>query len=279
MRGAAVLILALAGCAARPPAPPHAAARPLRVMSTNQCADQIVLMLLPPGRIASVTWLSRDPGTSPMAAAAARVGVNHGQAEEVLRQRPDLVIAGSYTTPALKGMLARVGTPVLEVDDAPDAPAIRRVTREIAAAVGARARGEALIAAMDEGLAELARDAGPPVEVAAWDRSGFAAGPGTLFATLLAAAGARDVAAGADGFGGRRPDVEELLRARPAVLVRSAPGGATRGDDLTDHRAVRRLWRGRTVTVLQSDTVCGTPLLAAAARRLRAQLRAASRAG
>ena len=49
-------------------------------MSLNQCTDQIVLALLPKDRITSVTWLSRDPLTSRMAAQAREVGANFGAA-------------------------------------------------------------------------------------------------------------------------------------------------------------------------------------------------------
>ena len=76
---AAGAIAGAAELAAGPSLPPHDAAaakppsHPLRVMSLNQCADQIVLALLPPERITSVTWLNRDPLTSRMVAEAERV--------------------------------------------------------------------------------------------------------------------------------------------------------------------------------------------------------------
>ncbi|SFR76397.1 ABC transporter substrate-binding protein [Sphingomonas jatrophae] len=276
-RGSALLpaclaALALAGCSAGEPAVPSPGARPLRVMSLNQCADQLVLALLPPERIASVTWLSRDAGTSAMAAEAARVPVNHGQAEEVLAQSPDLVIAGSFTTPALRGMLRRLGYPLVEVEDAASFADIRRITRQIAEAVGEGARGEALIAGMDRDLAALARQPTQAVRVVAWDRSGFAGGAGTLQKAILDAAGARNVAP-ADAQ--RRPDMEALLAARPALLVQgsAAPAGASLGDDVTNHRLVRRLWSGRTLGLPQAAYVCGTPAIARAALGLSRSLR------
>ena len=96
---------ALAGCTEPSGSRSQAAAKPVHVMSMNQCTDQLVLALLPPERIASVTWLSRDPDGSLMFREAARVDINHGMSEEVLRQKPDLVIAGAFTTPATRGLL------------------------------------------------------------------------------------------------------------------------------------------------------------------------------
>lgn len=272
MRALTPLALMLGGCGAASSAVPLPTARPQRVMSINLCTDQLVLALVPRTRIASVSWLARDASGSLLAAQARAVPVNHGSAEEVLAQRPDLVVAGPYGTPALRAMLRRLGYPLVEVAEATDLAGIRRITRQVAAAVGERARGEALIADMDAGFAALARDAATPVRVAMWDRSGFGAGPGTLSATLLTAAGASTVAAGSGA-----PDLEALLRADPALLIQGTSAAASLGDDVARHRLVRRLWGPRTVIVPQTAYACGTPMIAAAALRLRAQLRGATR--
>ena len=273
------LLALLAACSGTEPPVPAAAVRPLRVMSINQCTDQLVLALLPPGRIASVTWLSRDPRASRMANEAGRVGVNHGLAEEVLDQNPDLVVAGSFTTPALRGMLKRLGYPMIEVDHANSLDDIRRTTRQVAAAVGEEARGEALIAEMDRKLADLARDPGPPIRVVAWDRSGFSAGEGSLFDAVLEAAGARNLAREELARSYRRPGIEVLLEAQPTLLVQGSVDakGASLGDDVMRHRLVRRHWGDRTIFIPQAYYVCGTPMIADAAWLLRAQLRAAAR--
>ena len=267
----------LGSCGTQAEEVPATVAHPVRVMSTNQCADQLVLALLPPERIASVTWLSRDPAGSLMARAAARVGVNRGRAEEVIAQRPDLVVTGTYTTPALKTMLRRLGYPMIEVADATDVADIRAITRQVAAAVDERARGEALIARMDRGLADLASDPGPPVRVVAWDQTGFGAGAGSLYDTIMTAAGARNLARDDLAARYRRPDVEVLLAANPALLVRGSRNPRVRGlgDDVVRHRLVRRFWpAGRTLVIPQAYYACGTPMIADAALALRQQLRA-----
>ena len=266
------------GCATQAPATPVSVTRPMRVMSMNQCTDQLVLALLPPERIASVTWLSRDPTGSLMARAAGRVGVNHGLAEEVLAQKPDLVVAGSFTTPALRGMLNRLDYPMIEVEHANSIDDVRRITRQVASAVGEPARGEALIARMDRELADLSRDPGPPIRVVAWDQTGFSAGAGTLYDAVLAAAGARNVVREPMSLSYRKPDVEVLLQAAPALLVRGSRDAriAGLGDDVMRHRLVRRFWSGgRTLTIPQAYYTCGTPMVADAAIALRRQLRRA----
>lgn len=278
MRLAALLmLLAAGGCSAGAPGVPRAGSKPMRVMSVNQCTDQLVLALLPRERIASVSWLARDPAGSRMAAVAGGVPVNHGLAEEVIDQRPDLVVAGSFTTPALRAMLKRLGWPIVEIDHASSAADIRRTTRQVAAALGERARGEVLIARMDAALAAAARDPAPPYRVVAWDGSGFGAAEGTLYDALLTAAGARNVVREGAGYSYGRPDLETLLRLKPDRLVQGSAtrAGGSLGDAVADHRIVRRYWRGRIVRVPQADYVCGTPMFGDAVLGLRDKLRAA----
>jgi iron complex transport system substrate-binding protein len=257
--------------------PAGGAAKPLRVMSLNQCADQLVLALIPPDRIASVTWLSRDPESSVMAKAAMRVGINHGDAEEVVRQKPDLVIAGTFTTPATTAMLRRLGYPIIEVPEATSFADIRAVTRQVAAAVGERARGEALIAHMDAGLAALAREKVRPVRVAAWDGAGFSAEKGSLYDAVLGAAGVINLADVPPASSYGEPDAEVLLAAAPELLLQGAPGSGHPGlrDDVAHHPLVRRYWADRTVTVRPAIYFCGTPFVADGARMLRSSIQAA----
>lgn len=269
------------GGAGAPPDEASALRKPMRVMSLNMCTDQLVLALLPPERIASVTWLSRDPGSSLMAAEAHAVGVNFGLAEEVVRQAPDLVVAGAFTTPATRGMLRRLGYPMIEVGAANSFEEVRAITRQVAAAVGEAARGEAMIARMDRILAGLERDPAPKLRVASWDRIGFSAARGTLQDAILEAAGARNVANEPPASGYGRPDAEVLLLTAPDLLVQGSPAARrpSLGDDVEQHRVVRRYWGGgRTLTIPQAYYVCGTPRIADAARSLRDQMRRAASA-
>jgi iron complex transport system substrate-binding protein len=244
--GVALLLTAAllgGGAAAVAQVVPRPAANPLRVMSLNLCTDQLVLALLPPHRIASVNERARDRGSSLMAAAARQVAINHGLAEEVLRARPDLVIAGSFTTPATRALLKRLGWPLLEVAPADTVAQVRAATRQVARAVGEVARGEQLLAHMDTQLAELARHPGPPLRVAAWDGSGFAAGPGSLYDTVLRLAAAINVAADPALARSGAPDTELLLAKAPALLVR---GSSDDRDglraDIAGNPLVRQYW-------------------------------------
>ena len=60
-----------------------------------------------------------------------QVGANFGAAEEVLAERPDLVVTGVYTTGALKVLLRRLGIAVYEAETPESFEAIRDVTKPV----------------------------------------------------------------------------------------------------------------------------------------------------
>ena len=251
------------------------AAPPQRIVSLNFCTDQLLMALVSPERIASLTWLARADGTEAERALAARLPANHGSAEEVLAAHPDLVLAGRYTTATTRALLGKTGTSMLVVDAAQDWDGIRRVTREVAAAVGERARGEALLAQMDADLAEVARlRPAAPVRAIGW--SGAAEdvpGEDTLFNTILVTAGGVNLAAlpsGRRGF-----DLEQVLRARPQLLLRGTSHAADRAlrGAAADHPALRDLPGLAVMEYPEGAWACGVPAVAGYALHLARMLR------
>ena len=253
-----------------------AAPAPQRIVSLNLCTDRLLLALVPGQRIASLTWLARSDGDPGERAAAARLPRNHGSAEEVLAAHPDLVLAGRYTTASTRALLAQVGVPMLEVDAVQDWDGIRRVTRQVATAVGEAPRGEALLARMDAQLAAIAAlPAAPPLRAIGWDGAAEdVPGADTLFNTILTTAGAVNIAARPAGPAGF--SLEQVLRARPRLLLKgtSNAGGGSLRDTVADHPVLHAL-RGLTVVDYpQSAWACGVPAAADYALELARTLRA-----
>lgn len=261
---------------------PVAAMRPhpQRVMSLNVCNDQLLMLLLPPERIVSLTWLSRMEGDPEQRALAVQLPVNHGSAEEVLVARPDLVVAGRFTTGTTRALLRRAGIPLMEVDPVMDWEGIRRVTREVAARLGAVERGEALLAAMDAELAAIVDERPfPPVRVMGWGgASEDVPTAETLFNAILETAGGVNVAAQASRRG---YDVEQVLRLDPEVLMRGAAytGKPALRDVAALHPALRQRYAGRTLTYPEGIYGCGGPQAARWARDLSRSLQAIREAG
>jgi iron complex transport system substrate-binding protein len=269
-------VWAAALCAA-----PAAAQSPQHVMSLSVCTDALLLDLLPLHRIASVTFLSRDPSNSLLWPQAAKVPVNYGNAEEVLAEKPDFVLAGTYTTPTTRMLIKKVGIPMMEVPAANNYAEIRAITRSVAHALGEDALGAALIAKMDATLRELA--ATKPqriIRVAGWNGGGSVPGRGTLFDAILTAAGGVNVAS-SEGESDGSFDLEQLLRARPDVLAYGSDSSSSPSlhTDEALHPIVLKLYAGRRISYPSALYNCGVVESAAAAVALRASLLKATQGG
>jgi iron complex transport system substrate-binding protein len=250
---------------------------PQRIVSLNLCTDQLLMALVQPARIASISWLSRTEGDPVLLPLAQRLPVNRGSAEEVLALRPDLVIAGRFTTATTRALLRKVGVPLLEVDSASDWEGVRRITRTVAAAVGEAEQGEELVRQMDADLARLAqRQPAVPYRAIGW--SGAAddvPGRDTMFNTILETAGALNLGAreGAGSF-----DLEQVLLARPQVLLRGAAYGnkpALR-NELARHRVLGALPGLTIIEYPEAVYGCGVPRAAQLAGALADRLAAAA---
>jgi len=243
-----------------------AAAPPQRIMSLKICTDELLLDLVPPSRIASVTFLSRENAGLKFWPQAATIPINHGSAEEILSTHPDLILTDPFMPPSLRPLLAKTGAKVIEVPPAENFDQIKNVTRMVAKAVGEEARGEALIAKMDADLAALkVRRPQKPLTVAGWGTGGYVPGIGGLFNTMLTAAGARNVERGDFGY----YDVESLIALNPDALVYGNTYSGTNSlrDDQDLHPALMKRYAGRRVTYT-SLYGCGIPESARFTREL-----------
>ncbi|HYD98921.1 MAG TPA: ABC transporter substrate-binding protein [Alphaproteobacteria bacterium] len=257
--------LALGLAAAASPA----AAGPQRVVSLNLCADQFAVLLLEPERIAALSFLSRDPSLSYVAEAAEGFEVTSDEAEDVLRRRPDLVLAGPFAKPQTLRLLRARGIAVHAVGMPQDFDAIAAEIAGVAAALGEEARGAGLIAEMRRTLdAARPRDDRRPVALT-YQAGGFTAGGGTLSDAVLRAAGWRNFAAesGLSGYG--YLGLETVLSGRPDLLIADAgPEGApSLAEALLAHPALRGLERMRLPGPL---VACGGPFTAQAVALLAA---------
>jgi iron complex transport system substrate-binding protein len=265
---AAAAALAGSGAAA-------AGMKPMHVMSLNLCTDGLVLDLLPPDRIASVTYLARSPSNSFRSDEARRVPINYGSGEEALIEKPDLVLAGTYTTTATRTLLKALGVAVLEVPPANDFDDIRSVTRQVGRALGEEAKAEALIAKMDATLSELAAvKPAQVIRVSGWNGGGSVPGKGTLFDAILTAAGGVNIASTLPDSRSGSFDIEELLMARPDVLAYGADSNGTPAlrTDADQHPIIMKIYRHRRVMYPEVLYSCGVPEMADAAVAFRAHL-------
>lgn len=288
-----VLLFAASAFAQAVPAKPTRL-KPSRIVSLNLCTDQILFDLLPRHRIRALSFLAADASVSAIAGEIGDLRLTRGSAEDVLTLDPDLILAGSFTTPATVALLKRLGRRVVVVPLANDFAGIRKLVAQIAAAVGERARGQLLIQRFDRALAAVRKElrarlpasGGQSVAPSAviYHVSSLASGTGGLADEVLRAAGFENFAARARLLRGGYLPLETLLVHPPDVVVLGHEGNAYRtvmADNLR-HPAFRKLASARSVLVVpQSLLLCGTlrtiaAVKALAARRLQL-LRKASR--
>ena len=270
----------LLGAAAPPPTPRY----PHRIVSLNLCADQYLLALADRGQIAALTRFARDPEMSAAAAKAGSIPTTRGSAEDVLALRPDLIIAAPGRRRETMAQLRNRSIATLDVSFARDYGDIVRQVRDVAAAVGHPARGEALIADMDRRLAAIPRHASQRAEAAYYQRRGFLTGTGTLIDDLMRRVGLRNLARRLGKPALARVGLEELALARPDYLIveTATDRVADQGTELLHHPLLANIPRLR---LPQAWTVCGGPAYVQAASSLAEQLQrvparaAGSRAG
>jgi iron complex transport system substrate-binding protein len=248
--GARLAALALAAFAAGP-----AFAAGLRVASTDQCADQYVLALVPRAEIASLSTRALNPDSYERALAAG-LPERRATLEALLAEQPTIVV--SYWTPEarLPDALRRQGIAVVHIDEASDFDGVRASVRKVARALGEVPAGEALVARMDARLA-AANGRWGGARALYLTPGGFTAGEGTLVSAIMQAAGLRNAAR--PGYG--PVSLEALVLDPPAALVLGFFVDLANGQQhwmVTDARRVEAL-TGRQPIASLPGAVLGCP--------------------
>ncbi|MBY8820787.1 ABC transporter substrate-binding protein [Sphingomonas colocasiae] len=263
------IILLLAGCsAAGVPEARHAS-----IVSTNPCADAILMEVAPHARIAAISHYSRDPGSSSIdPALARRFRATAGTAEEVVTLRPDLVIFGRFEPAASRKAYARAGIRTLAVDTPATLSEVRAQVMTIAEAIGEPARGRALVARIDAAAAAALPPPGTaPVPALLWHAGGLVSGAGTLDDSLMRHAGFRNAAADYGlAFTGYLP-LDQVVSAPPKVML--VPPASRGSDDESRMRTMRERAFARIGKAVEADfpehlSWCAGPVVIPALRRL-----------
>ncbi len=262
----------------------HAQGTPQRIVSLDLCADQLLIDLVPRGRIAALTHLAGDASVSAVAEKARGLPVTHGQAEDVLRRDPDLVLAGPYGVSATVALLKRMGRRVVTVPLASDLDGVRRAVEVVAEAAGETDAGKAAIAQFDARLAVVAESAkggrGPSPSALVYQVGGSTSVEGTLADAALVAAGFRNAARRYPHARTSQVPLEAIIADPPDLMVLSSAPQAYRtpvADNLR-HPVLAALSRQVPVIELPwRQWLCGTPHVMDAIESLAAARRGMSR--
>jgi iron complex transport system substrate-binding protein len=244
-----------------------AAERLMRIVSINACTDQLLFALADREQIAALTHYAAKDDYSIYAREVMAGGVKliQGNAEEVLKLKPDLVLAGTFTRRATRELLKRQGVNLALFPAADSVADTKAAIRRAARLFGHVGRGEALIAEIDRAMAAAAgRKAARAPSVLQLQRRAFVSGPDTLLGDLLGKLGADNAAARLGVKGVARSSLEAALKAKADALVLFDPSSrpADQGSAMLLHPALARAYpAGRRIVIPGRLLICGGPAL------------------
>ena len=241
----------------------------------NLCTDELLMRIVDPDRIAGITYLSQQAVNAPLGldAIAAKLAVNHGLAEEVIKLQPDLVLTGSFTTTTATALLRHLGYNVVTFDPENTLADMRANIRKLGALVGEPVRAEKVIADFDTRLAALQAQipTGEKPIFADIGVNNFISGDATLYAEVVNAGGYRTLGQ-ALGYGGyRNVPLEQVLTMRPALISTATPwtNPPSMSTMALAHPALRTLLSHTpTISIPERYTTCGAPSLLGAVELL-----------
>lgn len=241
--------------------------KPQRIVSMNLCTDQLLILLAEPERIMSVSYLSAEPHSSHVATEVVKQDypLNHNLPEEVIPLKPDLVVTGTFLHQAETRLIKAAG---IRVESFPVFNSLNDVKgniRKMAAVLGEKERGEAIISSMEQRQRELMQDL-PAGDIPAvtYHARGYTQGTNTLSDELMTLAGFHNIARdfNIDGYGSI--DLESLVRVKPHVMITSeySPGTRSVGQYFLQHPVLTKLFPDKTQRIeLQTrNLICGGPM-------------------
>jgi iron complex transport system substrate-binding protein len=244
---------------------PPAEAAPRRIVSLNPCLDAILAAVADPAQIAALSHYARDPQSSTIAEFARRLPYTYESAEAILTFEPDLVLASVHSGVSARGALNRMKVRVATFG-VPDTVADSLSQIEaLAAEIGRRERGAALIARIEAALAQAAPPPGrAPVQALVFQPGGLAAGKGTLVDEMLRRTGFENVAAryGIGMWG--KASLERVIADPPQMLLSAAPapGASSFAERIVAHPALASIAsRMRRAVFPPACMYCGGPVL------------------
>lgn len=249
-----------------------ALADPHRVVSLNVCTDQMAMLVAAEGQLYSVSHLAVDPSVSTMADTARQYTINYGLAEEIFMMKPDLVLAGTYTTRSTVELLRKLGIAVEEFAPATSFDEVRANFRRMGQLLGRKEKVQSILARFDAEIDALAAQPPTGKTVALYYANSYTSGSGTLVDAVVEAAGVGNIARRLGLSGTARLPLEALILASPDIVVLgdhrySRPALAEAN---FSHPAFEAFISNKTVlTIPPPATICGGPFTVDAARFLR----------
>ena len=240
-----------------------------KVASLDYCADQFVLKLVEPARIAAVSK-DADREFSYMRDSAAGHKKIRPSAEEVLAIDPDLIVRSYGGGPNARHFYESIGLTVIQIGYATTIEDVRGEVERVGGLLGRAAEAESVVRDMDQRLATLTRQA-QDVETSILyvTPGGVTTGPGTLVHMLIVAAGLKNFE---QSPGWRSLPLEKLAFDQPELLATAFYNDRINHENFWSaarHPIIRKqLSATRTIALEGATTACGGWFLVDAVEQL-----------
>ncbi len=240
-------------------------AKPQRIASINLCTDQYLLLLADTDNIATITWLSLKPKSSYYYTRALNLPTNHGETEEIIAHKPDLILAGFYSARTTTQLLQRLGYRVELFDHPRSIEQVKKQLRRVGTLIGQRDRAERVIHEMDLRFHRFAtHPAADAPTLMQYAPGGFTVGRDSLVGDIMYYAGWRNKAVDAGIANLGIVDLEALLIAAPLALIDSplAPDTYSFSEQMLKHPVLKKSTKPKfTVSVERKLWICGGPMV------------------
>jgi iron complex transport system substrate-binding protein len=197
-------------------------APPRRIVSVALSDDELLLELVPPERLAGITYLVDDPSTTPSHALAppAAARVTDENPEALLALRPDLVVSAGYTRAEAVVLLEAAGVPVLGTGGHASLDDVLAAVATLGDAVGEPERAAAFAASLRARITAVEGRAWPgrSPRVLVWE-GGFTYGRGSMPDDVVRRAGGVNVASEAGLRGPASITEEAAVALAPDVVL------------------------------------------------------------
>jgi iron complex transport system substrate-binding protein len=221
-------------------------ALPKRVLSLNLCTDQMLLALASHGQIHALSPFSRDKQRSFAHIKALAYPQISGRIEEILREKPDLVLLGAFDKQGSEAIFARHAIKTHRVDEITSLVAAFKELSRLGEVLGTARQSNALIEAIK---AEI-KPQKSPITAIAFERRGYVSGKMSLLGDILAKSG-YILPVTTSGF----ISLEKLIRTNPQRLVLFAHESEDQGAALLQHEAVLKHFPPKNRIILSEASV------------------------
>jgi len=248
-----------------------AQARPQRIVSTNVCADQLVLLLANPAHVASISSLATDSQISNLADKARGYRVNHARAEEIIQLQPDLIVGDVQTGRHANRLAASIGVPVHLVAWPSSIADVEKIILDLGAALDEQDQARRIVASMQQGMGPARPQS---VSAMVYEPNGLTTGPGSLSHDVLLRAGLSNSAASMGGGSYGAVPLERVIMSPPQLLILddSYAGTSSRAQSLLRHPAFLSLGKRTSIYRIPSKLwLCPGPWVADAVSLLAAE--------